>query len=279
MMSKIDWEQEWKDVQAEAILSKCRKSNGGLDRYFDNVAQDYLEQVRADEEFYRNIVDHLEREGFVRKSDDVLDIACGPGTYTLPLAARVRSVAGLDPSEGMLTAMMREAGRMGLSNVRAIRSKWEDYAGDERFDLVFTALSPGITGPETFMKMEQYSRRSCCYICFGEGSNNDLSDGLWDLVIGDSRKNRGFNVSYPFNLLCSKGRKPNVRFFEKETPASEPCEDVVKGNVEWLSLFTEMSSEMEKKVREYVMARSRDGFYEHKAKISLAALYWDVPEK
>jgi SAM-dependent methyltransferase len=277
MMSQIDWELEWKNVQSKAILSKCRVNGHGFSGYFDSVAEDYLKQVRADEKFYRGIVDHLERERFLKDDDDVLDIACGPGTYTLPFAERVKAVAGLDPSEGMLSVLMREAGCRGLSNVREIRSKWEDYTGGERYDLVFTALSPGITGPETFMKMERFSRRSCCYIGFGNGSNNELSDRLWELVIGEKKNDRGFNVTYPFNLLCSKGRKPNVRFFEKESVEKQPCEEIIKSNVEWLGLFTEMNGEKEKKVREYVMARSTCGYYERKAKQSLVALYWDVP--
>jgi hypothetical protein len=40
-----------------------------------------------------------------------------------------------------------------------------------------------------------------------------------------------------------------------------------------------MSAEKKEKVREYVMARSAGGSYEYKAKTSLVALYWDVPEK
>jgi len=89
------------------------------------------------------------------------------------------------------------------------------------------------------MKLEQYSKRSCCYIGFGEGSNNELSDRLWELVIGESRKKKnGLDVTYPLNLLFSKGRKPNVRFFGKESVVREPCEEVIDSNVKWLGMFT-----------------------------------------
>jgi hypothetical protein len=276
-MSSIDWEREWKDVQSKAMLSKCRVGGRGFSGYFDRIAEDYLKQVLADEPFYGGIVGHLRSEMFFRKGDDVLDVACGPGTYTLHFAEQARSVSALDPAEGMLSVLMREAARRGLSNVLPIRSRWEDHEGDGRYDLVFTALSPGITGPETFMKLERYSRRSCCYIGFGEGSNNELADSLWELVMGESRKSNGFNVTYPFNLLCSKGRKPNVRFFEKESVVREPREEVIKSNIEWLSMFTPMDEGKEKKVREYVTSRSKDGYYERMARQSLAVLYWDVP--
>lgn len=276
-MSEIDWEKEWEEVQSRAMLSKCQVGKCGFSGYFDRIAGDYMKQVLSDEPFYRSIVDCLEREGYFRQGDEVLDIACGPGTYTLPFAMHAKAVSALDPAEGMLSVLMQEAGRRGLNNISPIRSRWEDLDLGERYDLVFTALSPGITGPGTFLKMERYSKRSCCYIGFGDVSNSELSDRLWELIIGESRKSRGFSIGYPFNLLLSKGRKPNVRFFKCERAASEPCEEVIKSNIEWLEMFTRMDQEKEKEVRDYVMARSRDGFYEHIARQSLAALYWDVP--
>ena len=258
-MRNIDWEQEWKDVQSGAMLSKCRVGDDGFSDYFDRMAGEYLEQVLANEDFYRSIVGHLKRERCIRKGDDVLDIASGPGTYTLPFAEIAGSVSALDPAKGMLSVLMREGLPQKASERAPICSRWEDYEGDERYDLVFTALSPGITGPETFMKMERYSRRSCCYIGFGDGSNSELSDDLWELVMGESRKNRGFSIAYPFNLLCSKGRKPNVRFFLKESIVSEPCDEVIKSNIKWLRMFTPMNGAKKKKVREHVMSLSNGG--------------------
>ncbi len=105
MMRNIDWEQEWKDVQSGAMLSKCRVGDGGFSDYFDRMAEEYLEQVLANESFYKNIVGYLKRERCLRKGDDVLDIACGPGTYSLHFAEMAGSVTPLDPSKGMLSVL------------------------------------------------------------------------------------------------------------------------------------------------------------------------------
>jgi SAM-dependent methyltransferase len=277
-MSNIDWENEWNDVIAGAMMSKCHVGDKGLSSFYDDTAEDYQKGVRADEDFYQYIVDNLVINGVLRKGDSVLDIGSGPGTYTLPIAKKARSVAALDPSDGMLTMLMRESAAKGLSNIRPIKSTWEDYASEERFDLVFAALSPGIKCPDDLMKMERFSTRSCCYINYGEaGGNKKFSDDLWELVTGEKKKNNDFNVTYPFNLLYSKGRKPNVRFFEKKKIVRVPCENIVKGQVKWLSMFTQMDGEKEKKIRDYVITRSKDGYYEHEDILSLVALYWEVP--
>jgi SAM-dependent methyltransferase len=261
-----------------AMLSKCRVDEKGFSGFFDSVAEDYLQRVMENEEFYRGIVDHLERENILRCDDEVLDISCGPGTYTLPMAKRTRSVSSLDPAEGMLSVLMREAANRGLLNVRTIKSKWEDYGGEEKFDLVFVALSPGIRGPNDFLKMERFSRRNCCYIGFGKGGKDSLGDEIWEQVMGEKRKNNDFNITIPFNLLHAKGRKPNVRFFEKSSLSKEPGEEVIKSNTEWLSMYTKMDRAKKKKVRDYVNDRSTDGYYEHDAVLSLVALYWEVPK-
>ena len=68
-------------------------------------------------------------------SSVVLDLGCGTGLASLPLAARVRLVVGVDPDPGMLAEAASSA--QGLPNVRWVCSPAEEY--DEqpgRFDLI-----------------------------------------------------------------------------------------------------------------------------------------------
>jgi ubiquinone/menaquinone biosynthesis C-methylase UbiE len=52
-----------------------------------------------------------------RTSDRVLDAACGPGTYALPFAPRVKAVVGLDYTPAMLAKAREKAAEAGLDNV------------------------------------------------------------------------------------------------------------------------------------------------------------------
>ncbi len=52
-----------------------------------------------------------------RAGDRVLDAACGPGTYALRFAPRVRSVVGLDYTPAMLSKARSTAQKAGLDNV------------------------------------------------------------------------------------------------------------------------------------------------------------------
>jgi ubiquinone/menaquinone biosynthesis C-methylase UbiE len=50
-------------------------------------------------------------------ADLVVDLGCGTGQLSLPLAARVRAVVGMDPEPDMLTLARRTANEHGVANV------------------------------------------------------------------------------------------------------------------------------------------------------------------
>jgi ubiquinone/menaquinone biosynthesis C-methylase UbiE len=49
-----------------------------------------------------------------------IDLACGPGTYTRPLAARVRHVIGADLTPAMVEKARAEAARDGIANIEFV---------------------------------------------------------------------------------------------------------------------------------------------------------------
>lgn len=49
-----------------------------------------------------------------------IDLACGPGTYTRPLAARVRRAIGVDLTPAMVEKARAEAARDGISNIEFV---------------------------------------------------------------------------------------------------------------------------------------------------------------
>jgi ubiquinone/menaquinone biosynthesis C-methylase UbiE len=51
-----------------------------------------------------------------------IDLACGPGTFTRPLAARVRRAIGVDLTPAMVEKARAEAAREGISNIEFVCS-------------------------------------------------------------------------------------------------------------------------------------------------------------
>ncbi len=63
------------------------------------------------------VIDALADAFGLTARDVVIDLGCGTGQLTLPLARRVRAVVGVDPEPDMLARARRAAGEQDLANV------------------------------------------------------------------------------------------------------------------------------------------------------------------
>jgi ubiquinone/menaquinone biosynthesis C-methylase UbiE len=63
------------------------------------------------------VIDTLAGAFGLTGDDVVIDLGCGTGQLTLPIARRVRAVAGVDPEPGMLARARRAAAEQGVANV------------------------------------------------------------------------------------------------------------------------------------------------------------------
>lgn len=79
----------------------------GNERYYADYRPGYGDEVSA------FLVDHFE----IDASDRVLDLGCGTGQLTLPLAANAGSVVAMDPNETMIVEGRRRAANAGVENI------------------------------------------------------------------------------------------------------------------------------------------------------------------
>ena len=78
----------------------------------------------------------------LRESDRVLDAACGPGTYAIRFAPRVRTVVGLDYTPAMLARARATATAASLTNVSFSRGDVTAMPfGDRTFDVITCGFS------------------------------------------------------------------------------------------------------------------------------------------
>lgn len=278
-MDTNEWKKMWMESQSGSFMERRRGDEKEWSEFWDGKSAEYLENVKRDELFYRGIIRHLQSEDRFKPNDSVMDIACGPGTYSLLFAEIAKSVSSLDISQGMLSTLVAEAKRRSLANISPVHSPWQNYGSEEKFDLVFTALSPAIKGPDMLLKMERISRRSCCYVAFGDDRFTGLRNELWDLITGQHRQGDRFNISIPFGLLMSMGRKPNVRFFESTPERAQQVDEIVSTHVSFLRTFVEIDDEKLKLIKAYVQSKADNGTLKAEPGQSLVALYWNVPEE
>jgi len=106
--------------------------------------------------------------------DAVLDLFCGLGNFTLPLARRARHVTGVEGDAGLVAKARANAARNGIANAGFAMENLFEPAGfgtwaDERYDLVM--LDPPRAGAaELLACMPRWSPRRVVYISCHPGS-------------------------------------------------------------------------------------------------------------
>src|ERR1700682_2302195 len=80
-----------------------------------------------------------------------IDVACGPGTFTRPLASRVRRAVGVDVTPAMIGKARAEAARAGITNI--------EFVTGDVYELPFAGGVAGIVAcGYAFHHMEEPAR-------------------------------------------------------------------------------------------------------------------------
>jgi SAM-dependent methyltransferase len=271
---EIDWGKAWTDAQSRSPLKASEIDRSKWPHFYDVYAGQYLKDVLSGEPHYRKIVEFLRREEIFKPGDSVLDVGSGPGTFSLLLAEQAGKVTALDYSAGMLETLAREAEARGLANIERVRSTWDDYAPEEKYNLVLASYSPAVNDERSLLRMEELSSGSCCFVTSGAPSAGGLFYDLSEAVYGQRPQRKSKLALYPFHLLFSLGRKPGVRFFDTEMTISMPAEHLIELSDIYLSIFTVMDDNKRKKIRAFALANSEGGIYKKKVGGVAAVIYW-----
>jgi cyclopropane fatty-acyl-phospholipid synthase-like methyltransferase len=82
-----------------------------------------------------NAVQHAALDRLLEPGDEILDVGCGTGQYTLPIARTARRVVGIDPAQPMLDHLEARAREEGIANVETRHGPAPDaIPAGERFD-------------------------------------------------------------------------------------------------------------------------------------------------
>jgi SAM-dependent methyltransferase len=125
----------------------------------------------------QKIIKMAEDRGVQLDGATILDIGCGTGVYTLPLAQRAAQVTGLDLSAEMILRFEKEQQEHDIENAAVIQMPWSDAAVSEHqlenaFDIVWAAMTPAVRSPEDVARMNRCARNWCVYIGWGGVRDN-----------------------------------------------------------------------------------------------------------
>lgn len=94
---------------------------------WDSQANSYNQMTSMEASFTLNQINCFD----TAPTDTVLDVCCGPGRITVPMAKRAKSVTALDSSPKMLEYCMSNVKAEGLNNVNPVLLDWNEVIPGE----------------------------------------------------------------------------------------------------------------------------------------------------
>ncbi|NLD56817.1 MAG: methyltransferase domain-containing protein [Methanomicrobiales archaeon] len=233
----------------------------------------------------------LREAGFSPEGVTVLDIGCGPGALSIPLARAGATVTSLDIATGMLDRLRGTAKDEKL-DITPIECSWWSADIDKlgfrnAFDLVIASSTPAIKDAETFERMMACSKKYCYYNGFIGGNPRTAPErkSLAEVLGFEERKGHAFGpggrargglgILFPFMYLYMQGIRPDIRFNRTARPEQDWDEAAGKA-IERFSRTRELSPEQKETVRNYYKEIAVDGKIRHEPGALSAMMVWSV---
>ena len=268
------YDKAWQQARQSSSLYQHEQDPAAWTAFWDVFAPTYLKICHAQMPANRTLVRRWKDEGILDAASRVLDIGCGPGTYTLPLGEAAGEVVGLDVAGKMLEALVAEAAKQGLSSIRPLQADWEELETEGEYDLVVAANSPAIRCRKTLLKMKQASRNRCLYLCYAGKLSRTLRHLLWKNIMGEEMQGNAFDITYPFSILYREGHHPHVSFVEQSYTLEESAAKVLENYRAYFRIFGKTGPAVDRILEAGVREYSQNGLVTETVSYKLAIMWW-----
>lgn len=214
-----------------------------------------------------------------KKFENVLDIGCGTGFYSIQFSEISDHVTATDISENMLDYAENNAKAKDRRNISFVKKPWseldlEEFQWKEKFDLVFASMTPAIDSYEELMKMINCGRSLYFLSGFVERKDS-LKDELSKIILDSCNNNLHGNKIYSaFNILWNMGYYPKISYKDSNW---ERYKSIDKFYEEFLNYFRRkkiLTEEDKSTIKNYIENRAIDGMVKEKTTAKVAWLYW-----
>jgi SAM-dependent methyltransferase len=249
---------------------------------WDNAADTYDDLESCDD--YKGqmetVLEILRRRNALAPENDIIDVACGTGSYAIRFAPECRSVRCVDISPAMLRELEKKKSGRGIENITIECSDWQTFRSDRQYDLVFISMSPILRLPGTIDRLLALSSRHLCIVTWAGVRENPLLASLYKELFGSMpamEKCHAFQGI--FNYLFTCGHSPEVRFFNGCWERTRDVEGAVRGLLWRLDMHRTLTEEEKDLVRSRVMETATGNRVTVKTRVRTAALFIDKSEQ
>lgn len=271
------WEKAWAGIHGNSFLQSSQKSHPERWRQFYEEAGPLLSQVSGySAPQGRHVVRLLAREGLIAPGRTVVDLGCGTGWLSVPLAAMGAEVMSVDLSRSMIRTLRDTASRLKLE-ITAHEISWTDLSLSGPLDLSLAAFFPEALFPDGLRRMESLGRR--CAVILGTGVNGpSWTAELWRVLSGTVPSGGGRHALTAINWLMAAGRRPNLLHLTIDTYAKLPLESVMTFYRRYFSMFDYKEQSIDVALSRVLRPFTRKETVTARGQGQLCVIWWLAPD-
>ena len=268
----------WQDSMPKDGMQHTKETwNKKAETWFDNPPE--LQKKKQD--LVSEVAGFLFKKGALTQDSRVADIGCGSGDYALEFAKYAKEVVGTDISSRMIDYCKRSALDAGVSNVQFFENDFisdpaSEVFGDEKFDLVFTSLTPAMSGLKSVYDIHALSKGWCFNNSFVYRKDLVKNKVLEDVFGKKPNNNWGNSSPYClFNILWLMGLHPEMTYYTETVNCTY---DLNLNTAKYFSQMVIRDKEPDdgtvKKVFEYLASIAQNGKISNETESMFAWTLW-----
>lgn len=220
--NKRDWNSLWKEAVGKLPQKDKSKS-------WDKIAPKFDQWMKKDD-YPQELVNKIK----IKNRDTILDIGCGNGVITIPLAKKAKSVTALDSSAKMLDILQKKALSENISNINIINKNIEDMSAHEIgvHDIVVASRSlNGIADIKPELEKINEIARKYVYITLWGVNNREFESEIADLLGRKSYQHPDYTIV--LNILQDMGIHADVEPLQSNTRNYYSNMDDALDRIQW----------------------------------------------
>ena len=261
----VDWTAFW-----------VERLEGKVNKNWDDAAPGFFKRTLK-EDYQIALFDKL----ILDENDTVLDVGCGEGSVTIPLAKQVKKVIGIDSSPKMLEYLEKRAKDNDVDNIKTILKPIEEITYEEIGDVDVVVCSRSLNGilpiDEVLFELNKIANKYVFITIFGPENKKIEKDFDKELGI----KTEDFpDYNYFFNILFNMGIYANVERFDLNNYREYSSIDEAMDNGKFrLDLYSDEEKELLRKYLERILTHENGKYYNVKDKADWIMVWWKTDNR
>lgn len=274
------WLESWERKRAESPFMNSQENLPERWRtFYDGMTPPEAAVWRAMGDYGEAVCDLLFRERLISAGGYALEMGCGTGTLSLPLARKGVRVLAVDRSPGMLRTLATEAAeRPNVPWPQPCIGDFDTFAARPVFDLAAAACFPPALSPEGLKRLEGWSRGHAAVVV-GVGTEAlPFRRDLYEMFQGAPLPSGRFHRIHLTGWLMASGRTPNLRHINFPLAIDHPASVIIRFYTRYFAIFGKTSPDIQCRIAGYFDKLATDGRIQQQGLGTVAVIWWRVPK-